>query len=214
MLKYKDFLLIRPDEVQKKQISKVIEENNGSVFHEISLNEIVASQFNTNLFYLVDDPNDISVLSPVHKEHVGSVLERYHFKPLFDVPYAGFIGKNFLFNSDNFSIGNFDSLVYVGFPVNPTFNGNSDKIRIGQTCMVDLSFDEHTIFNSTIQSKRRNMIRKAVKSGVTIKKYTTIEGLTKFWPILLQLHKKLGFDRLTFNYISGLLIFMVKENKL
>ena len=204
MLKFKEFSLIKPDEIQTEQISKVIEENNGSVFHEVGLNEIVASQFNTDLFYLVDDPNDISVLSPVHKEHLGLGLERYHLKPLYDIPYGGFVGEH---DSDyyNFSIGAFESIRYVGFPYKKDFNVDSTNFRIRETAMVDLSLDEDEIFTKVINSKRRNRIRKALKEGVVVESYFSTEGLRKFWPLLKQMHDKLGYNNLSFDYYNKIL---------
>lgn len=204
MLKYEKKFLIVPDEIQKKQISKVIEENNGSVFHDVSLNEIVASQFNTDLFYLVDNPDDISVLSPVHMERLGFGMKRYHFKPLFDIPYAGFVGKHFI-DYNNFSIGYFESISYVGFPYKKDFNVDTANIRIGETAMVDLSLDEDEIFAKVIHSKRRNMIRKALKEGITIKSFFSAEGLNYFWPILRPLHDKLEYKHLSFEYYKNIL---------
>jgi len=205
MLVYKNYQLIKPNPSQKEQISEVIKNSNGSVFHDVKLNEIVANQFNTALFYLVDDPANISVLSPVHKENLTFGLKRYHFKPLFDIPYAGFVGEN-EFNSNNFSKGFFDSIIFAGFPYNQKFNNDSENIIIGETCMVNLSLAEDDIFNKVIHSKRRNMIRKAQKAGIIIKCFTNTEGLKEFWPILKQLHDKLGYHQLSFEYYNKILL--------
>jgi len=205
MIGYKKYQLIKPDSSQKEQIVEVIKKNNGSVFHDVHLNEIVSRQFNTELFYLVDDPANISVLSPVHKENLTFGLKRYHFKPLFDIPYAGFVGKN-EFNRNNFSQGFFDSIIFAGFPYEQELNIDSENIIIGETCMVDLSLDEDDIFNSVIHSKRRNMIRRAHKEGIVIKRFTNTEGLKEFWPILKQLHDRLGYHQLSFEYYNKILL--------
>jgi hypothetical protein len=214
MLKYDDYSLIKADIFTSLKIINVIEKYNGSIFHEVDFNKIVEKTFNTELYYLVDNPKNISCLSPVHFENKKFGLKRYHLKPLYDVPYAGFIGKDIIFNFDKISIGNFDSIVYVGFPFSKTFDGNIDKCRIGKTCMVDLSIDEDSIFKNTIHSKRRNMIRKAIKSGIVVKKYTTIEGLDLYWPILKQLHDKLGFYRLTYEYYKQIVDIYGKKQQI
>jgi lipid II:glycine glycyltransferase (peptidoglycan interpeptide bridge formation enzyme) len=205
MLSYKNYQLIKPNSLQKEQISKVIKKNNGAIFHDVHLNEIVAEQFNTELFYLVDDPTNISTLSPVHKESMKNGMTRYHLKPLYDMPYAGFVGEN-EFCSKNFSKGFFDAIIYVGFPYEKEFNINSDKVRAGETCMVDLSLSEDDIFNKVIHSKRRNMIRKAQKEGIIIKCFKDEDGLKEFWPILGKLHDKLGYDQLTFDYYNKIIL--------
>jgi len=205
MISYKNYHLIKPDSSQKEQISEVIKNNNGSVFHDVNLNEIVANQFNTELFYFVDNPKNISVLSPVHKEKLRYGMKRYHFKPLFDIPYAGFVGEK-EFCIKNFSKELLGSIIYAGFPYKQELNINADNIIIGETSMVDLSLNEDDIFNKVIHSKRRNMIRKAQKEGITIKRYTDTEGLKEFWPILEQLHEKLKYYQVSFNYYHKILL--------
>jgi hypothetical protein len=205
MVCYKGFKLIKPNLHQKQQIAEIISKNNGSVFHDVRLNEIVANQFNTELFYCVDNPENISILSPVHKEHLKYGLTRYHFKPLFDIPYAGFVGKN-EFNSNNFSKGFFESILFTGFPYKQKISNNSKNFKIGETSMINLSLAEEDIFNNLIHSKRRNMIRKAHKEGIVIKRFANTDGLKEFWPILKQLHDKLGYHQVSFEYYNKILL--------
>ena len=78
-------------------------------------------------------------------------------------------------------------------------------MSIGETAMVDLTLNEDDIFNSVIHSKRRNMIRKAISEGITVKAYFSTEGLNFFWPLLNELHKKLGYTKLAYNYYNEIL---------
>lgn len=200
MLQYKDFLLIKPNRDQSQKISDIIEKSDGSIFHEVELNKIVQKQFNSELFYFVDKPDDISCFSPVHliKDKFG--MKRYNCNPLGDMPYAGFNGKCRI-DLDEFSIGSFESIKYSGFPyVNDVIHKIGDNLKFGETNMVDLSLNEDKIFNTVIHSKRRNMIRKANKSGVSTKTFDTEEGLRQFWPILEELHIKLGYNNYTYKY--------------
>jgi hypothetical protein len=205
MLKYNNFSLIKPNESQSEKITQVIEENNGSVFHEVDLNEIVQTNFKSDLYYLVDNSSNITCLCPIHvtKEKFG--VKRFNCNPLGDMPYAGFVGKA-LIDINKFSIGPFESIKYAGFPyVNDTIHKKDETLNIGETNMVDLSLDEDTIFSTIIHSKRRNMIRKASKSGITIKSFYSEEGLRIFWPILDELHKKLGYSNYTYDYYNKIL---------
>ena len=195
MLKYKDFQCIIPDKESEIQIMQLIERLGGSVFHEMELNRIVSDTFKTQLYYLVDNPKKINCFSPIHitKDKFG--LKRYHFKPLFDIPYGGFLGgKNI--QIDKFSIGLFESLKYEGFPFYKSESSINEIQRVGETSMVDLSISENEIFNSVIHSKKRNKIRKAEKVGIYVEKYTDIKGFNIFWKILKPLHDKLGYDKL------------------
>lgn len=212
MLKYINFLLIKPNLVQRKQITKVIEENYGSVFHEIALNEIVASQFNTDLYYMINDPNNIKVLSPVHKEKLGLGRILYHIKPLYDIPYSGFVG-DFIFDLNKLSIGFFDSIKYAGFPFKKNKIIKPAICEVGETAMVDLSLSEEEIFTKVIHAKRRNMIRKANTQGIIVKKYFSTEGLIEFWPILKKLHDRLGYTQLTFDYFNNMLQYYGPKNQ-
>ncbi len=204
MLKYKDFSLIKPTEIQSERISQVIEENNGSVFHEVELNKIVERHLNSELFYLVDNESNIMNLAPVHvtKEKFGA--RRFHFKPLYDIPYAGFVDDSQIdFNA--LSIGFFESINYCGYPRNYQGQDNLKTLSSGETSIVDLALEEDEIFTTVIHSKRRNMIRKAGKSGITVKKFFSDEGLLHFWPILDELHKKLNFTRLPKEYYAEMI---------
>lgn len=202
MLKYKDFSLIKPKGDNYQRIYGIINDCNGSIFHEIDLNKIVSDNFKSELYYFVNDPNNINCCTPIHitKDKFG--IKRYNCNPLGDIPYGGFVGKG-LIDLEALSIGPFESLKYLGFPyvedIIHKANGNLIK---GETNMVDLSLDEDIIFSSVIHSKRRNMIRKASKSGISTKSFFTEEGLKEFWPILDELHKKLGYTNFTYNYYN------------
>lgn len=199
MLNYKDFKLIIPDKNQVSEIQHLIDIKNGSIFHDYFLNEIVKETFNTQFYYLVDNPANISVFSPIHVTTDKYGLKRYNFKPLYDIPYAGFIGNEEPTKTD-ISIGFLESVKYEGFPHNNTSPLFYD--RLGETSMVDLTISEDEIFETVIHSKRRNMIRKALKSGITIKIFHTSEGLEQFWPILNELHKYIKIDFLTYDYYN------------
>lgn len=213
MLKYKDFQLIQPTPESEVQIIDLIERKNGSVFHEVELNRIVSETFQTQLYYLVDDPSKINCFSPVHMVKNEKGLKRYHFKPLFDIPYGGFVGDEKI-NIDEFKLGFFDSLKYEGFPYNEDNKWSMEEKTVGETSMVDLSLSEDEIFSSIIHSKKRNKIRKAGKEGVTVKQYKNIEGFELFWKILKPLHDKLGFnDKMDVNYYKSIFCHYAKNEQ-
>jgi len=202
MLKYKNFSLIKPEEEQRKRISHLINEYNGSIFHEVELNKIVQDNFGSELFYLVDNPKNINSFTPIHitKNKLG--VKRYNCNPLGDIPYAGFVGKEQV-DVKQFEVGFFESVKYVGFPyIKDTIHKSNNNLGSGETNMVDLSLEEDEIFSKMSSSKRRN-IRKAIKAEIEVKHFFTEEGLEQFWPILEQLHKSLGYHEFTLDYYKN-----------
>lgn len=206
MLKYKDFSLIKPTQEQSKTILNLINEKNGSVFHEVDLNKTVSEEFNSDLYYLVDNPQNIQNFTPVHITQQKKVLKRYELKPLYDIPYAGFLDDSEI-DFSKISCGSSESIVYNGFPKIAIAKENISINRVGETCYVDLNLDEDEIFSTVIHSKRRNMIRKADKSGVIVKTYFTSEGLDYFWPLLSILHDKLNYNHLKKTYYKKIIDF-------
>lgn len=201
MLRYKGYSLIKPNELQVQRIKTIIEKYNGSIFHEVELNKIVEKQFKSKLFYFVDDPDNINCFSPIHlvKDKFG--IKRYNLMPLGDIPYAGFNGSGEI-DINQISVGFFESFKYRGFPY---INDSIHKFSItslGETNMVDLSLNEDEIFNNVIHSKRRNMIRKANKSGILTKSFYTENGFEQFWPMLEELHKRLNYSSYTIEFYN------------
>lgn len=213
MIRYKDYRLVDPNPDQAKQIESLIQDENGSIFHDIFLNQHVSKSFNTELFYLVDDPNNIRNFSPVHQVKEKNGLKRYQFKPLFDIPYAGFLDKEEI-DINEIKSGFFESFKYEGFPhYKPESSENIDDSR-GLTAILDLSIEENDIFEKSIHSKKRNKIRKAIKEGITVKKFQNKEGMEVFWTLLKPLHEKLGFNsKLDFNYYNDIYTQYAKLDK-
>lgn len=202
MLRYKEYRLAKPDESISKQISHLIITQNGSIFHEVELNRIIEKKFNTELFYLVDDPDNIQHAAVIHLTRKRFGIKQYNIRPLYDIPYAGFIGEAII-DLNDFSVNCFESFCYAGFPYIKKHD-DLNNTSFGETAMVDLTLNEDEIFNNVIASKRRNMIRKAINSGITVNAYFDSEGLNIFWPMLSELHKKLGYVKLTYDYYNEL----------
>lgn len=211
MLKYKDYKLVDPTYKVSLQIQDLINDQNGSVFHEPKLNQIIEKKFDTEFCYLVNHPKNIKHASVVHITKNKFGFRRYNLSPLADIPYSGFIG-NIPIDFPAFSIGINESLNYVGFPYERE-GIIEPSIWIGKTTMVDLSLNEDDIFSKIIHSKRRNMIRKALKSGIHIETYNNAEGFEVFWPILEKLHNKLFFKNLDYNYYKKIIKTYFIDNK-
>jgi len=190
----KDILEI--DDNQRKNINQFIEENNGLIFHETKFNEIVSESFDTSLsFLLAYKNNKLAGICPMHTIKNGILNLTYSNPAIFEVPYGGWV-----FDNEQISIQ------HLLNQINPSFNehltywsniqikGNSNEyynlaFSSHQTAVIDLSPDEDTIWEGVINSKRRNMIRKALKSGVKIRSYGA-EGFESYYPLMTAMHDK------------------------
>lgn len=213
MIRYKDFKLIQPDSSQSIQIKNIIGEQGGSVFQELFLNKLASTNFNSRLFYLVDDINHISTFAPIHQFKGKNGLNRYLFRPFFDIPYAGFLGEKKV-DMSKLKVGFFESYKYEEFPYYSLNASEEDNLQNGLTAILNLSPSIDEIFETEIHSKKRNMIRKALKEGVTIRKYSEEKGMHLLWSILEPMHEKLGFDsRMNFDYYNAIFEYYAKHNQ-
>lgn len=73
-----------------------------------------------------------------------------------------------------------------------------------QTAVIDLSPDEDTIWKGVINSKRRNMIRKALKSGVKIR-LCGPEGFELYYPLMTDMHDKANLETKPVSYYENVL---------
>ena len=205
----KDILEI--DDNQRKNINQFIEENNGLIFHETKFNEIVSESFDTSLsFLLAYKNNKLAGICPMHTIKNGILNLTYSNPAIFEVPYGGWV-----FDNEQISIQ------HLLNQINPSFNehltywsniqikGNSNEyynlaFSSHQTAVIDLSPDEDTIWEGVINSKRRNMIRKALKSGVKIRSYGA-EGFESYYPLMTAMHDKASLKTKPVTYYENVL---------
>lgn len=180
----------------EEKILNFINVNGGTVFHEPFFNKLIQKYHKTEFFYLADSEDQYKIICPVHTNS-NSINKDISFKALGDVPYGGFLGDIPVPLSE-IKPKLFERVVYAGMPRN---NGYQNNIPlIGETCMVDLALSEDDIFKKVVNPKRRNMIRKAMKSDVKVVKYDTIDGFELYKPLLEELHARLGYKHLVIDF--------------
>lgn len=202
-----------------KEIENVIERNKGLIFHEIEFNKIASKHFKTKLTYKIcmNKNNQLIAFCPIHGLKKGFLTFQYT-KAIYDTPFGGWVYNNKDVQID-LLIKNFlnesvlHSLYYVSniqFPGNETnyFPLNSTK----KTLMIDLSYKEDHIWENYLSSKKRNKVRKAIKSGIKIK-HCGIDGLDQFFPIIDTLHKQLGYNVLSKEYYKEIMEYFYPKKK-
>ena len=185
------------------RILSFINEHGGTVFHEPYFNQLIQKYFSTDFYYLVESVDEFGIIAPIHSKK-KIINNQLSFKALGDVPYGGFIGNEKVFEKD-LKPGLFQKVEYAGMPI--IKGGLHSFQKFGETCMVDLGLFEDDIFNNIINSKRRNMIRKALKNDVSIVKYKSLEGFNLYKPLLEGLHERLGYKHLNIDFYRELFLF-------
>ena len=189
--------IINIDTKQRINIENFTNNNRGLIFHEIRFNEIVSEVFNTKLSYLTASINKDQMIGfcPLHTIKKRLIKLSYSNPTNYGVPYGGWVfdnnevGINELIKKSKLSFN--ESLIY-----RTNIDINEDSISIPnsseyQTAIVDLSMDIEKIWEAIIHSKRRNMIRKAEKSGIKIEFFGP-EGFKYLNPLIKETQKKSG----------------------
>lgn len=81
----------------------------------------------------------------------------------------------------------------------------NNRIVTKLTPILDLTQGEEYIWLHEVSSKRRNMINKAKKKGYRVSISSSFEDFDKLWGFLSDLHKRLGYKALTYEYYRALL---------
>lgn len=198
------------DDNKKSIINKFVEENTGLIFHETAFNEILADCFNTELSYALAYLKDKLIgICPIHSTKKGILKSSFSNLSQFEVPYGGWVFNNDFtcFNAlmNNLQIGFNEVLTYW-----TSILSSADKINVNKSysklfsALIDLDKKEKDIWETDIKAKRRNMIRKAVKFGITVKLFG-LNGLNLFYSLLLEMNKKSGMHSKTKEYYEKIL---------
>ena len=198
-------------EKQCKGIDQFIEENNGLIFHETKFNEIVSESFDTDLSYIVAHKNGrLAGICPLHTIKKGFLKLTYSNPAIFEVPYGGWVFDNKqvsiqqLLNKTNPSFN--EHLTYWSNIQIKEDSNEYDNLNFSshQTAVIDLFPDEDTIWKGVINSKRRNMIRKALKSEVKIR-LCGAEGFESYYPLMKDMHDKANLETKPVSYYENVL---------
>jgi len=141
-------------------------------------NLVVSRHFNTRFCYLVAEENSVlHGICPVHEVRKG-LRVTWHSGQFHFIPYGGWItDPGFPHPPAKMKISLNGRFECFSIPL----EGLSKKPAQGvggsfSTLVTDLRREEDEIWSSSIDSKRRNMIRKATRAGITVD-----SGLRVFW---------------------------------
>lgn len=171
--------IFKPEQLTQDQynfIHQTIQSYNGLVFHHPALHSIVMQNFHCVCYYyfayLNDEPVGFCPCYPLQSKR----LTLLHSNPThFDLPYGGWV-----FNEKKITYpellhampARFNQMIslwvnpLLDFPLNEVSQFKNQEFLTG---FVPLHLSSEEIYNIHIDSKRRNMIRKAEKNGIIVK---------------------------------------------
>jgi len=169
-----------------KKIENFLQNNFSSPTHWPDWNLVISKYFKTDFFYYtaIEDGKIIGII-PTHFEKNG-ILKNFRSGQINFIPFGGWIfSKQVKILEDYFPINSLSSFQSFCLPSLSEFGSDfSDyKSIIKQTLIISLDKSIEDIWNESVHSKRRNMVRKAEKKGVLIK---TDYNIDRFYDIYIE----------------------------
>jgi len=188
-------------------INNFLKETFSSPSHWPDWNLIISKHYNTNFFYFVAiEKNRIIGICPVHKVNKGIVRNlqsgQFHY-----IPYGGWIFRNDItINSSCFNLRYDESISGFSLPTIKSFPKQyktKNEGRIFTTLYIDLENDEDWLWQNTVDSKRRNMIRKARKNNISTEQVSEY-NFDDFFKFYSSANKRYGLQSLEFDCLYDL----------
>lgn len=192
-------------EVNFDKIKIFLNKNFSLPTHWPDWNVIISKFYNTEFFYFVCcNENEILGICPVHKEKKG--LLSYYYSGQFNfIPYGGWLfKKNMELDLKPLPISSFSFFQAFNLPLLSEFlfSTKNNIVHSFKTLVIDLQENLETIWTKSLDSKRRNMIRKAEKNNVKI--YDGKNDLRHFYEVYKEASLKNNLKVLSYNFFEEL----------
>lgn len=215
--------------MQIKRISnpeavKFLQKNFSSPTHWPEWNELVVKYYGTEFYYLgYFERSDFVGICPFHQVKHKSFLKTRFSGQFRMIPNGGWIFSRPIELSGSFFRGRWNVASQVfSMPLLPELNVNySGDKAIMRTLIVDLSQDEEEIWQTNLDPKKRNKVRKALKENIIIEKAKDIEGIKVFYALYEKSTREYHENLLPIDFFKDLLfksnniefdIFLAKHN--
>lgn len=160
---------------ESDEIMGFLENHYSTIFHDEKFNTIVADIYHTDFSYqlVYDRENTLIAVCPYHSYTQGPMRITHSNPTIYEVPYGGWIYDER--ECDIRDLLRFrktamnEVLFYWSTPgVGRCVPDSPGRRTTFKTSFIELGETEENILQTAINGKRRNMIRKAVKSGVQV----------------------------------------------
>lgn len=180
-------------------ISNFLLSNFSSPTHWPDWNLVVSEHYNTEFFYFAAYEKNLLVgICPAHRIKSGSLYKiisgQFHF-----IPNGGWIfANNYVPKKVALPLKYNESFLSNELPSLPEFDKRFENIEYGaaETLIIDLKKEIDDIWSDEIDSKRRNMIRKAGKLGVELCRLQKNE-FDEFYKIYASANKRYGLKSMS-----------------
>lgn len=170
-------------------INSFLKENFSSPTHWPDWNILIMKYFKTTFYYIgAYKKKELIGICPVHEVAHKKFLKQKLSGQIYMIPNGGWIFSTPTnINKNFFPTGWFKSFQTFSLPSLPEFNGHFNfNTEEKQTLIIDLAQNLDNIWETSINSKRRNMIRKAQKEGIKIESLSMKEGIEAFYPLYYE----------------------------
>lgn len=167
--------------------------NFSSPTHWPDWNIVVSEHFKTDFFYYCAIQNDkLAGICPVHRLKYKSILWHELSGQFYYIPYGGWIFSGDLdYSKVKLPIGKLTSFQGFNLPNLKEFgefSKQSQQAENKKTLIIDLEQNEDDLWMKEVDSKRRNMIRKAEKNGIEVSQTSIFT--TEFYSVYYESCKK------------------------
>jgi len=184
-------------------VESFLQKNFSSPTHWPGWNELMHYSFKTEFFYFAAyDKEELVGICPAHEEK-GTLLTDIFSGQFNYIPYGGWIfSKKINFSNKDLPLIYNESFQSFSLPLLPEFNAEyNDKGRDFLTLVIDLEKEIEEIWMNEVNSKRRNMIRKAEKSNIEIL-VNPLNRMQEFYDIYNNFNKKNHLRSLPFSFFE------------
>ena len=182
----------------------------GTIYHEVRFNRIVRDTFGTGLSWALayDGPRVVGFM-PMHTVKQGWRLHTYAGPRHLEVTYGGWAAE---VPDGNVGLltarvpARWNESLEVWSPPLATVEMNRPRGKSLEfrTALVDLEGPEEAIWLESLEPNRRYKIRKAGRTGITIR-VGSADLLDKYYPLLVETNERAGIDVLPRTYYGRVL---------
>ena len=194
-----------------KDIESFLDSNISTVFHEPVFNKVLTEQQHTEFSYNLayNNSGELIAVCPQHSIKKGLLTTTFSNPPNLESFYGGWIYDKEQVSlgelMDGFRLSFFESMTYWSMPqLSEDSYCNMSEAREWRTPVIDLSLTEEEIWKSVINQKRRNMVRKAEKTGVQID-VVGEECLDEFFSLMEKTYGHAGITLKSRDYYFNIL---------
>jgi hypothetical protein len=190
--------------IQNKQAEEFLKNNFSSPTHWPDWNLLVEKHYDTRFYYFGAFNNGIlKGICPIHKTRHRKFLRRKQSGQFHLIPNGGWIfSEPHVLRNKYFPTPWNSFFQTFSLPNVKEFNVRNKKHfgQIKKTLIIDLEKSSDEIWKQDVDSKRRNMIRKAEKENISIKQAKTEKDLRLFYDLYTLASKRFSTQQLSFSF--------------